>query len=60
MWTIRYAVSVAVITACLLAVGTVLWTRDNAVLKSEALGAGEYWRGDVNAPVSVDVYMDFG
>jgi len=59
MWTRKYLLSVGLITVCLLVLGAVLWSRDPGRLRPESLIAGEYWRGDQNAAVTLDLYMDF-
>ena len=59
MRTRKYLFSVGIITVGLLALGAVLWSRDPGRLKPDTGGVGSYWRGDQNAAVTLDVYLDF-
>ena len=60
MWNKKYMAAVVLITASLIAIGAILWSRDASTVKLEPLSAGEYWRGDAKASVTADIYMDFG
>lgn len=61
MWTKNYIMSVALITVVILTIGGLLWNSSIVELKPDftATTVTTWYRGDKEAPVTVDVYPDF-
>jgi hypothetical protein len=59
MLTRRYIASVGLITVALLAIAAVLWNQDGMSLAPANESESEFWRGAVDAPVTIDMYSDF-
>ncbi len=59
MWNWKYIASVGIITVALLAIAAVLWIQDGVTLNPGTDSENEYWRGAVDAVVTIDVYPEF-
>jgi protein-disulfide isomerase len=59
MWITKYIASVGLITMALLAIAATLWSRGEISLKPGAGTDSEFWRGAIDAPITIDVYPDF-
>ena len=59
MWTKKYIASVGLITIALLAIAATLWSKDEMSLTPGAESDSGFWRGAIDATVTIDVYTDF-
>jgi len=59
MWTTKYIASVGLITIALLVIAGTLWSKDEISLMPGAESDSRFWRGDIDAPITIDAYPDF-
>ena len=58
----RYILSISLITAAVLAVGGLIWTGGTAEISSDKIEFthSPWYLGSEEAPIIIDMYMDFG